>query len=159
MAVVVLGVLGGACDTASTVGGSTGAGGSAAADDGATGSPIVAIAIDCSFVYAGTQTDVTYEPSDDRTVTAVGGSLLANGVLSDDEYEGRSFSLSMYAEDGSVSMYVLYQMDRSQLPHNEFYGDHGFTGLHVVREPGTNESVQFACFARRSDEPPHVWEE
>jgi hypothetical protein len=42
------------------------------ADDGE--GVAVPIAVDCSFVFAGTQTDVTYEVTDgERTETAIGG--------------------------------------------------------------------------------------
>ncbi|HVH98275.1 MAG TPA: hypothetical protein VM869_06185 [Enhygromyxa sp.] len=119
----------------------------------------VPIAVDCSFVFANNQIDVTYESSGMSVETAVGGKLIASGVLSDDEFEGRTFSLSVYAEDSSVLSSALYQMDRTRLPYNEFYGNHGFTGLHSVRDPDAQETVQFACFARDPGDSPQFWED
>jgi hypothetical protein len=122
------------------------------------GTEVVPIAVDCSFVFAGNQIDVTYESSSGLVETPVGGKLIARGVLSDDEFEGRSYSLTIYAEDSSVYSHTLYQMDRTHLPYNEFAGDHGFTGLHWVEDPDAGEVVQFACFARDPAHPPHAWE-
>jgi hypothetical protein len=146
-----------ACDAADPAPASTASncdGASTSSDDGAA----VPIAIDCSFVFADVQHDVSYAPADARTETAVGGKLIASGMLSDDEYEGRSFSLTIYAEDGTVGTHTLYQLDRSRLPVNEFYGDHGFTGLHQVSDPDGEDAVQFTCFARDPADPPHAWE-
>jgi hypothetical protein len=124
------------------------------------GTPIaVAIAVDCSFSFAGEQIDVTYQAGDGRIETPVGGKLVAGGMLDDSEFEGRSFSMIIYAEDSSVLSSSLYQMDQTRLPTNEFWGDHGFTGLHGVKDPEAQENVQFACFAREPTDPPHSWEE
>lgn len=121
--------------------------------------PGVPIAVDCSFGFDGEQIDVTYPVGDDRIETPVGGKLIAGGMLSDSEYEGRSFSLVVYAEDSSVLHSSLYQLARDRLPANEFYGDHGFTGLHGVKDPDAQENVQFACFARDPADPVHVWQD
>ena len=67
-------------------------------------------------------------------------------------------SLTIFAEDSSVLSHTLYQMDRTHLPYNEFYGDHGFTGLHWVKDPDAQEVVQFACFARDPGAPPQFWD-
>ncbi|MBC8067102.1 MAG: hypothetical protein IAG13_02115 [Deltaproteobacteria bacterium] len=146
-----------ACDKADVDSASTASncdGSSTSSGDGAA----VPIAIDCSFVFAEVQHDVTYAPADARTDTALGGKLIASGMLSDPEYEGRSFSLSIYAEDGTVGTHTLYQLDRTRLPVNEFFGDHGFTGLGSVNAPDGDDGVQFACFARDPSDPPHAWE-
>lgn len=119
----------------------------------------VPIAIDCSFVFADNQIDVTYESPAMSVDTPVGGKLIASGVLWDDAFEGRSFSLTIFAEDGSVSTSALYQMDRTQLPANEFFGNHGFTGLQSVRDPDAQQTVQFACFARDPSDPPKYWQD
>lgn len=119
----------------------------------------VAIAVDCSFVFGDdAQIDVTYETSGMAIDTAVGGKLIASGVLWDDEFEGRSFSLTIFAEDSSVSTSSLYQMDRTRLPANEFYGNHGFTGLRSVRDPDAQGTLQFACFARDPGDSPKFWQ-
>lgn len=123
-----------------------------------TGDP-VDMAVDCSFSFDGSRTDVSYDPADDRTETPVGGKLIASGMLSDDEYEGRSFSLTIYAEDSTVLATAIYQMARDSLPANEFHGDHGFTGLNWVKDPDLQENVQYACFARTRSDPPHFWDE
>lgn len=117
----------------------------------------VPIAIDCSFVFADNQIDVTYEASM-PVDTPIGGKLIASGVLMDDAFEGRSFSLTIFADDSSVLSRTLYQMDRTRLPYNEFYGDHGFTGLHAVKDPDAQDVVQFACFARDPGDAPHFWD-
>lgn len=155
VAALVLAVAG--CDESEPAPGST----ASNCEEGSTssgGAAAVPIAIDCSFVFADVQHDVTYAPADMRTDTAVGGKLIASGMLSDDEYEGRSFSLNIYAEDGTVGVHSLYQLDRSRLPANEFFGDHGFTGLNQVNDPDGDDEVQFACFARDPADPPHAWE-
>jgi hypothetical protein len=133
-------------------------GGTGSSCDDPTGTEVVPIAVDCSFVFAGNQIDVTYESSGTGVETPVGGKLIASGALSDDEFDGRTFALSIYAEDSSVSSYTLYQMDRTRLPYNEFVGDHGFTGLNSVKDPDAGEVVQFACFARDPSDPPQAWE-
>jgi hypothetical protein len=147
---LVVGLVGFACDD-----GKSGDSGSSCGET--EGSEVVPIAIDCSFVFANNQIDVTYEPSM-LVETPVGGKLIASGALSDDEFEGRSFSITIYAEDGSVLSHALYQMNRTHLPQNEFEGDHGFTGLNSVKDPDADENVQFACFARDPANPPHAWE-
>jgi hypothetical protein len=146
-----------ACDPADTEPATTSS--ATECDDGLGGTTPVPIAIDCSFVFADVQHDVTYEPSDSRTETPVGGKLIAGGMLSDGEYDGRSFSLTVYAEDGTVGTHTLYQFDRTRLPANEFYGDHGFTGLHMVKDPDGDDEVQFACFARDPNDAPHAWQD
>jgi hypothetical protein len=118
----------------------------------------VPIAIDCSFVFADNQIDVSYEATGTPTETPVGGKLIASGMLTDDAFEGRSFSLTIYAEDSSVLSSALYQMDPTRLPYNEFYGNHGFTGLQSVKDPDAQENVQFACFARDPGDPPKSWD-
>lgn len=117
------------------------------------------IAIDCSFSYADEQIDVTYDVDGGQAEFPVGGKLLAQGALFDSPYEGRSFSLTIYAEDSSVLAHSLYQMDPTRLPINEFVGDHGFTGLNWVKDPDTQENVQFACFARDPGDPVHAWQD
>jgi hypothetical protein len=147
--VLVIGLLGFACDD--------GKSGDSVGDD-TGGTEVVPIAVDCSFVFADNQIDVTYEVAGGMVETPVGGKLIAQGTLSDPEFDARTFSLGIYAEDGSVSSRTLYQMDRTHLPYNEFAGDHGFTGLHWVRDPDAQEVLQFACFARDPADPPHAWE-
>jgi hypothetical protein len=148
LALVVIGLVGAACDDGKNT--------EAVADD-TGGNEVVPIAIDCSFVFADNQIDVTYESSGAPVETPVGGKLIATGTLTDDQFEGRAFSLGIHAEDGSVSASTLYQMERTHLPQNEFVGDHGFTGLNWVRDPDANETLQFACFARDPAAPPHAW--
>lgn len=129
-----------------------------AASTGGQAQEAVAIAVDCSFVFGDAQIDVTYEVSGDAPDVALGGKLIASGHLSDSEYEGRSFSMTIFAEDGTVQSSALYQLDRTRLPVNEFQGDHGFTGLNSVKDPDAQEGVQFACFARDPAMPVHAWE-
>lgn len=119
----------------------------------------VGIAIDCSFRYPGADNDVTFEANAAQLDIPVGGKLIADGALFDDPYDGRSFSLTIYAEDSSVLAHSLYQMDPTRLPVNEYFGDHGFTGLNSVKDPDAQETVQFACFARDPGDPPHAWED
>ncbi len=126
-------------------------------EGGSAGEAAVPIAIDCSFSFADVQTDVTYLVGED-VETMVGGKLIASGNLSDPEYESRTFSLTIYAEDSSVLATSIYQMSRTQRPANEFHGDHGFTGLNWVKDPDAQENVQYACFARDPADPVHAWE-
>lgn len=154
-------VLAAACDGEGKDAGAPGCdeGQAEASEGGSAGDPAVPIAVDCSFVFADVQTGVTYLVSDDeRLETPVGGKLIASGMLSDPEYESRTFSLTIYAEDSSVLATSIYQMSRTQRPANEFYGDHGFTGLNWVKDPDAQENVQYACFARDPADPVHEWE-
>jgi hypothetical protein len=147
---LVIGLVASACDD--------GKSGNTESSCGETGGEVVPIAVDCSFVFADNQIDVTYESAVATAETPVGGKLIATGGLSDGEQDGRSFTITIYAEDGSVLSHVLYQMQRTHLPYNEFAGDHGFTGLHSVKDPDAGENLQFACFARDPADPPHAWE-
>ena len=70
-----------------------------------------------------------------------------------------SFSVAIFALDGTAGGSALYQFAPGRRPLNEFWGDHGFTGLNSVRDPGTGENVQYACFARDPAEPVQGWEE
>jgi hypothetical protein len=163
---LTLGLLASACDggkgldsgsAGDSTGGSTGGTTTGAVTPITTGGPAGTIAVDCSFVFADVQVDRTYLP-DEAFDTPVGGKLIAGGALFDDEFEGRSFTIRMFSEDGAVLSSVLYQFASGTLPVNEFAGDHGFTGLHAVKDPDADEVVQFACFARDAADPPHFWE-
>jgi hypothetical protein len=120
------------------------------------GCETVPIAVDCSYVYDGKQIDVSYEENETKE-TAVGGSLVVDASLFDDEIDGRSFSITVFAEDSAEHTGALYQMMRDELPTNEFVGDHGFTGLNTVWDSANQESLQYACFARRPSERQHKW--
>jgi len=158
MVVLVL-VLGSGCDEDKGDGSDEGSGSGVDCDAPLGEGDPVPIAVDCSYYYAGEQIDVTYEVSETDTETPVGGKLIARAGLSDPEYEGRSFSVTIYAEDGTVSSTAIYQMSKTCLPLNQFWGDHGFTGLNWVRDPDSGERVQYACFARDPADPPHRWED
>jgi hypothetical protein len=155
--VVMALVLGSGCDEEKSDGNGNGGSGVDCDAPLGEGDP-VPIAVDCSYYYDGDQIDVTYEVSETPTETPVGGKLIASGMLSDPEYDGRSFSVSIYAEDGTVGTTAIYQMGRNCLPQNEFWGDHGFTGLNWVKDPDSGENVQYACFARDPAAPPHAGE-
>jgi hypothetical protein len=130
--------------------------GSAGEANESSGIP-ASIAVDCSFVFENVQTDVTYAFGQ-HFDTAVGGKLIAAGSLDGSPFEGATFSIGIYAEDGTVGSTTIYQMG-GDLPVNEFVGDHGFTGLNWVRDPDAQEVVQYACFARDPADPPHAWED
>jgi hypothetical protein len=115
------------------------------------------IAVDCSFVFDNVQTDLTYAFGQ-HFDTPVGGKLIAAGSLDGSPFDGATFSIGIYAEDGTVGSTTIYQMGAG-LPVNEFVGDHGFTGLNWVRDPDAQEVVQYACFARDPADPPHSWED
>jgi hypothetical protein len=125
--------------------------------DGGSDAEGVPIAIDCSLVLEA-QESITLD-TPDVEVTRTFGDLQMSAILFDDEYEGRSFQIGFFTEDGVVGSRVLYQMDRTRLPVNEFQGDHGFTGLHSVNDPASGDGVQWACFARDPADPVHVWED
>jgi|SRR5688572_9438800 len=131
---------------------------------GAPGGEAVPMVVDCSFHWQGVDTNVRIEPNAESDGSGgdeplAFGTLLVHTYFSDDEFEGRSFSIGVYKEDGSVGMNALYQMDRTKPLANEFWGDHGFTGLHSVSDPETDEGLQYACFASDPDDPIHVWED
>jgi hypothetical protein len=51
-------------------------------------------------------------------------------------------------------------MDPNLRPANEFWGDHGFTGLNYVNHPADfQDGLQYACFASDPADPIHEWEE
>ena len=84
--------------------------------------------------------------------------FIAEGIFSDSEIEGRSFSIRVL--DGEALLIsTLYQMDPAQPPANEFWGDHGFTGLNYVRDPVSGETLQYACVAMDPGAPLHTWDD
>lgn len=120
----------------------------------------VPLAVDCSFSYLGEVdttrvTDSSVEGS--NPVLEFGGLQVALAYF-DDPWEGRSFSISVYTEDGVVSSTALYQIDGTQPLLNQFLGDHGFTGLHYIRDPSADQTLQYACFAHDPDDAPSGWE-
>lgn len=134
-----------------------------ATEDSAGGGEPVPLAVDCSIHWDGVTQSFRFEATDDVSGDAdpplAFGPMLVGARLFDDEYDGRSFSISVYKEDGSVGAHTLYQMDRTVRPVNEFWGDHGFTGLNSVSDPDTNEGIQYACFASDPADPIHAWED
>jgi hypothetical protein len=156
-------VLGSACDRGDTAIGGFDSDGcdSAGTDDG--GAMAVALAVDCSFYYLGVQQSARFPASDELgggtpTTVEIGDTIKAIGILSDSEYEGRSFSIRITSADEAMIASILYQMDRTRHPANEFLGDHGFTGLHYVRDPANGETLQYGCFASDPADPIHEWE-
>lgn len=130
-----------------------------AGDDGGAA---LAIAIDCSFAFgAGDMPQtVRFDANTDPAPFAVGGDLNARGYLIDEgDFEGRSFSISVYDDMGTVGHTALYQLQAGTRPLNEFAGDHGFTGLNWVQDPASGDNVQYACFARDPADPIEGWDE
>jgi hypothetical protein len=121
---------------------------------GDTSGPLV---VDCSFAWEGTTTTLRFE--DEAADDLSYGDLIVSVSLFDDEYEGRSFSVTAYTEDGVVGNTVLYQMVGDEHPRNEFAGQHGFTGLNWVRDPASMNNLQYACFARSPGEAVRGWED
>jgi hypothetical protein len=156
---VVAVVLGSGCDEDKGDGSDAGNGTGVDCDAPLGEGDPVPIAVDCSYYYDGEQIDVTYEVSETNTETPVGDKLIARAALSDSEYDGRSFSVRIFAEDGTVGTVAIYQMGRTCRPKNEFWGDHGFTGLSSVKDPDSGKNVQYACFARDPADPPHRWQD
>jgi hypothetical protein len=148
-----------ACDQGSTpIGGfdDDGCDPTAAEDSGAAAQ---ALAIDCSFAFGDVIETMRFEANIENPPFVVGGDLRASVSLFDDEFEGRSFSISIYDEAGTVGNVALYQLQTGARPLNEFVGDHGFTGLNWVRDPASGETVQYACFARDPADPIDGWDE
>jgi hypothetical protein len=121
--------------------------------------PADEIAIDCLFSFAGNSQVVTFEANAEYEPRVVGGDLNVTATLFDDEFEGRSFQMSIHALDGSVSTAAIYQFAPDARPVDEFWGDHGFTGLHWVDDPASGEAVQWICAARDPADPVHAWED
>jgi hypothetical protein len=120
----------------------------------------VPLAVDCSFFYLGeTQLVRATDPHvEDPNPVLEFGSLRVGMAYFDDPYDGRSFSIAVYTEDGVVGSNTLYQVDRTVPLLNQFVGDHGFTGLHYVSDPGSDETLQYVCFAHDPDDAPSGWE-
>lgn len=159
---LVLGLALAACDQGETpIGGfdDEGCSDPTAADGADSGDAPLELAVDCSFAFAGAIETTRIEANAEYEARVVGGDLSMAATLSDDEFEGRSFSISIFSTDGTVSTSVLYQVAPGTRPINEFWGQHGFTGLHSVREPASGETVQWACFARDPADPVQGWEE
>jgi hypothetical protein len=121
----------------------------------------VPIAVDCSMSWSGVTEAFRFEAATlgDETPPIEIGPLLVNARLFDDQFEGRSFNITIYKDDGSVGSTAIYQMDRTRLPVNEFWGDHGFTGLNWVRDPDSGGNLQYACFASDPADPIHSWDD
>jgi hypothetical protein len=128
------------------------------ADDGG-GAAALAIAVDCSFAFDDATQTVRFEANAERVPFVAGGDLNVSAALFDDELEGRSFSVSIYDDAGTVGNVALYQFQAGTRPVNEFVGDHGFTGLNWVQDPASGENVQYACFARDPADPIDGWDE
>lgn len=135
-----------------------------AGDDGGVRLDVAApvlepIAVDCSFSFPGLDQTVRFEANVDYEPRVIGGDLNVVATLTDEEFEGRSFSISVFDIEGTMGATVLYQFPDGTRPVYEFAGDHGFTGLHWVQDPATEDNVQWACFARDPDDPVQGWEE
>ena len=117
------------------------------------------IAVDCSYSFDDVTETVRFEANAEYEARSVGGDLVLSASLFDDDIEGRSFSISIYDEAGTVGSTAIYQIAAGTRPRNEFVGQHGFTGLNWVRDPATGENLQYACFARDPDDPVEGWEE
>lgn len=120
----------------------------------------VPLAVDCSFFYLG-EVEVTRVTESklegSNPVLEFGGLRVAMSYF-DDPWEARSFSISVYTQDGVVGSTALHQMDRHQPLLNQFVGDHGFTGLHYIHDPSADETLQYACFAHDPNDAPSGWE-
>jgi hypothetical protein len=121
--------------------------------------PAEAIAIDCSFSFADNTQTFTFEANVEYEPRVVGGDLNLTATLFDDDFEGRSFQISIYDVDGSVGNVAIYQFAPGTRPVNEFWGQHGFTGLNWVQDPLSGDNVQYACFARDPADPVQSWED
>jgi hypothetical protein len=145
---------GGACVDAQTTAG--------ASDDGTDAEP-VPLAVDCSFHWDGVTQGVRYSAQgqdDDTGAVLTIGPFLVSADLSEHEAEGRTFSISVFQPDDVVGSTVLYQIGTlADVPKNEFWGDHGFTGLNWVKDPASGDNLQYACVASDPDDPIHVWED
>jgi hypothetical protein len=98
--------------------------------------PAEEIAIDCSFSFADNIQTFTFEANVESEPRVVGGDV-----------------------DGTVGSTVIYQFAGDTRPVNEFWGQHGFTGLNWVKDPLSGENVQYACFARDPADPVQSWED
>ena len=151
-----------ACDQGETPIGGFDDDGCMANDDG--GEERQAMVVDCSFYYAGEQQAVRFEPvnqesEDTLTTVTISETLVVEAALWDDEFEGRSFSIRVFSPEGTSFSSTLYQTGPAR-PRNEFWGDHGFTGLNQVRDPGNpDENLQYACHASDPADPIHEWED
>ncbi|MEM7155326.1 MAG: hypothetical protein AAF799_20930 [Myxococcota bacterium] len=121
------------------------------------------IAVDCSFSFEGEVQTARYNVADGELPSPppleFGDALIVEANVFDPDFEVRSFSITVYTEDGALSSTTLYQIAPGTLPVNEFFGQHGFTGLRYVNEPGTTRTLQFACFARTPADPISGWED
>ena len=62
--------------------------------------------------------------------------------------EGRGLKLSVTTVDSPDElMVVLYQMQKTEAPRNQFSGGHGFTGLGYVYHPTSRAELQYWCIA------------
>lgn len=152
-----------ACDQGPTpIGGFDSDGCDPPADDGPRldiGAPAEQpLAIDCSFAFLDTIETIRLEANDELDYP-VGGDLKVSAAFFDDDFEGRSFHVTVYTDAGTVGSTALYQLGAGARPVNEFFGDHGFTGLNSVKDPASSESLQYACFARDPADPIQGWVE
>ena len=115
----------------------------------------VPITVDCSFYFDGTYTNISYEVGGAEISRSVGGGMSALGILSDPQYDGRSFVITIVKPDVDVLYKTLYQLDRTYLPHNQFSGE--FTGLVYVTNSSQYPSLQYVCSARDPSDPPQLW--
>ncbi len=134
------------------------------ADDDGTGVVSGPLAVDCSFFYQDVQTSTRFTADGSLgggppVDVQISDTVVATGILSDTEIEGRSFSIRVLTGQDELLSSTLYQMDPQRHPANEFWGDHGFTGLNYVRDPSNGETLQFACFASKPEDPIHEWED
>jgi hypothetical protein len=71
--------------------------------------------------------------------------LVFHATYSDTPYEGRSFRTSVTMSNNNSELQTnLYQMSRTILPENQFYGL-GFTGLVYVYHPTSRAELQYTC--------------
>jgi hypothetical protein len=155
--------LGAACDRGETpIGGFDSDGCADVADDSGGAVAVEAMVVDCSFYYQDVQQSVRFESTDDVGGTLeqvqISDTLVVETTYSDSEFEGRSVSIRVLTAADELITATLYQIDPARRPVNEFWGDHGFTGLNYVRDPANGETLQYACFASDPADPIHEWE-
>jgi hypothetical protein len=120
----------------------------------AGGQSVAPVSIDCQVFYRPSVTESLSESA--ITLTMHGDhevvefdELEFNAQYWDDQFEGRSLSISVASPDtGDEIVRQLYQMDRGKSLVNQFIGGHGFTGLIYVYHPDSTAELQYFCEAR-----------
>jgi hypothetical protein len=112
------------------------------------------LTIECHIAYRASvavsieRRDIVTLTKSESQKTIAYPDLVFHATYWDNPYDARSFKTSVTVSNSSNELQAnLYQMSRTTLPENQFYGL-GFTGLVYVYHPTSRAEIQYSCAAK-----------